>query len=140
MRSASLVKMGFRHQESYLSPSHQSDLNSSIILGASTLPLDPLVEVATHARVSHALESRSNDDDPMAIPPHPLGIKPAGNAYSVKENIMASAGFFAILPEELIIQTFEHLDATALQQLQRSCKALYAFARLEDLWKTLYIK
>lgn len=86
------------------------------------------------------MASGSGDNKSVAIPLHPLRIKPAGNAYAADENIKASAGYFADLPDELIIQILDYLDAVALQQLQRTCKALYAFTRLEDLWKTLYIE
>ena len=44
------------------------------------------------------------------------------------------------LPDELIIQVLESLDATSLQCLGSTCKALYAFSRFEDLWKTLCIE
>lgn len=94
----------------------------------------------SHPNATHALKSTPNANDSVAIPSHPLRIKPAGNAYAAGENIKESAGFFAILPDELIIQIFEYLGAAALQQLQRTCKALYAFTRLEDLWKALYIE
>ena len=44
------------------------------------------------------------------------------------------------LPDEVIIQVLESLDATSLQCLGCTCKALYAFSRFEDLWKTLCIE
>lgn len=75
-----------------------------------------------------------------AIPPHPLGIKPAGNAYAAASNLGSASGLFCRLPDELLIQILEFLDAPALLSLGGTCKALYAFAAFEDLWKTLFIK
>lgn len=43
------------------------------------------------------------------------------------------------LPDELIIQVLEELDASSLKNLGFTSKALYAFSRFEDLWKTLCI-
>lgn len=127
--------MGIRHGESCSNPDNQ---NGGMIFPA---PISPLFqEDPSHLNASHTTYSRSNDNDSVAIPPHPLRIKPAGNVYGANENIKLSAGYFAILPDELIIQILESLDAVALTQLQRTCKALYAFTRLEDLWKTLYIE
>lgn len=82
----------------------------------------------------------SEEYDSLTVPPHPLGIKPTGNAYIATGNIKPAAGFFMRLPDELIIQVLEFLDATALQRLGSTCKALYAFSRFEDLWKTLCIE
>lgn len=80
------------------------------------------------------------DYDSVAVSPHPLGIKPAGNAYGATEDIKSSAGHFAKLPDVIFTQILDYLDAVALQQLQRTCKALYAYTSLEELWKTLYIQ
>lgn len=44
------------------------------------------------------------------------------------------------LPDELIIQVLDFLDAASLKRLACTCKALYAFSRFEDLWKTLCIE
>ena len=73
------------------------------------------------------------------VPLHPLGIKPAGNAYTSSTNIRSTMGIFASLPDELIIQVLEYLDSTSLLQLGATCKAFYAFSRLDDLWKALFI-
>lgn len=82
----------------------------------------------------------SEEHDSLAVPTHPLRIKPAGNAYTATENIKLAAGLFMGLPDELIIQVLESLDATSLKRLGYTCKALYAFSRLEDLWKALCVK
>ena len=82
----------------------------------------------------------SEEYDSLTVPPHPLRIKPAGNMYTATENIKQATGFFMRLPDELIIQVLESLDAPSLQFLGCTCKALYAFSRFEDLWKTLCIE
>lgn len=74
------------------------------------------------------------------IPPHPLGIKPSGNAYTAPSNLKYASGLFAILPDDLLIEVLEFLDKSALLSLGNTCKALYAFASFEELWKTLFIK
>lgn len=82
----------------------------------------------------------SEQCDSLTVPLHPLNIKPAGNAYTATENIKLAAGSFALLPDELLIQVLEYLEAASLRRLGAACKALYAFSRLEDLWKTLCIE
>ena len=79
-------------------------------------------------------------DDLIAVPSHPLGIKPTGNAYSATQDLKSAAGYLRVLPDELWIQILEDLDASALQKVGCTCKALYAFSRLEDLWKILCIE
>lgn len=74
------------------------------------------------------------------VPIHPLEIKPLGNAYTTNENIKDKIGAFARLPDELIIQVFEWLDAVVLLRLSCTCKAMYAFSRQEDLWKALCLR
>ena len=75
----------------------------------------------------------------VAVPQHPLGIRPSGNAYTAAENIKSAAGTFSRLPDELLVQVLEYLDGPCLRGLGASCKALFAFTRLEDLWKNLFL-
>lgn len=75
----------------------------------------------------------------LPVPHHPLDIRPSGNAYTADKNIKADAGSFSCIPDELIVQLLEHLNGTSLMELGRTCKALYAFSRLEDLWKGLFL-
>lgn len=76
-----------------------------------------------------------------AIPPHPLRIKPNGNAYTSALNLRnTSTGLFAIFPDELILEFLECLDAESLALLGATSKALCAFSRHEELWKTLFIE
>ena len=89
--------------------------------------------------VAHSL-----DDDveavAAAVPPHPLGIRPAGNAYTATQNIKANCGSFARLPDELLNHIFESFDADALIRLGSTCRALYAFTRFDELWRALFVR
>ncbi|OMP87371.1 F-box protein [Diplodia seriata] len=77
-------------------------------------------------------------DETAVIPPHPLGIKPAGNALTAKFNLKAKAGSFSMLPDELLARFLECLDAAALVRLGGTCKVLYAFTRFDELWRALF--
>ena len=79
-------------------------------------------------------------DDSITVPSHPLGVKPTGNAYNATKNLKSATGVFVALPDELFVQVLEYLDASSLQKIGCTCKAMYAFSRLEDLWKTLCIE
>lgn len=83
---------------------------------------------------------KSYVDDVPAVPPHPLGIKPAGNAYTAVRDIRPVIGRLSVLPDELLIQTLELLEAEALLKIGSTCKALYAFSTAEELWKSLFIE
>lgn len=74
------------------------------------------------------------------IPSHPLGVKPSGNAYSSSSNSKANAGFFATLPDELILQFLEQLRAPDLLSLSSSCRFLYAFTHYDELWRALFVE
>ena len=82
----------------------------------------------------------AEDGIETAIPLHPLRIKPSGNAYTAIANIKPASGLFSSLPDELIIQSLEYLDGESLLRVGGTCKALFAFTRFEDLWKTLCIE
>ena len=79
------------------------------------------------------------DHQVLPVPHHPLDIKPSGNAFTAVKNIKADAGSFSCMPDELIVQVLEHLNRKSLVELGRTCKALYAFSRVEDLWKALFL-
>ncbi|KAL8729832.1 MAG: hypothetical protein Q9166_004473 [cf. Caloplaca sp. 2 TL-2023] len=81
-----------------------------------------------------------DDGYEATVPPHPLNVKPLGNAYTANENIKIKAGLLAQLPDELITQVMEWLDPIALTRLGCTCKALYAFSRQEELWKPLFLR
>ena len=94
---------------------------------------------SSHNGTTEEIATISNNDS-VAVPSHPLGIKPNGNAYTANENLKSAAGYFAVLPDELLVMVLECLDAKSLRKIECCCKALYAFSRLEDLWKTLCIE
>lgn len=107
--------------------------------------VDELQPPFKRTRLSQAQEEPLLDDSEdadlaAAVPPHPLDIKPAGNAYTADENLKASCGTFGRLPDELISHMFESFDADMLVRLGSTCKALYAFARLDELWRALFIR
>ena len=109
---------------------------------ASNVLLSSQMMTPSRKSWSHQKDSSRDlgEDDSLAVPLHPLKIKPSGNAYTAPENIKQAAGVFVGLPDELIIQIMEYLDATSLKWLGSTSKALYAFSRLEDLWKTLCLE
>jgi hypothetical protein len=82
------------------------------------------------------------DDDigDATIPHHPLGVKPSGNALTATWSLRAAVGTLAILPDEMILPLLEYLEAPDILRLGRTCKALYAFTRAEEVWKTLFIQ
>ncbi|OCL02334.1 F-box domain-containing protein [Glonium stellatum] len=117
-------------------------------MAPSAVPLDVFshVEEDSHYRVKRIKLSSSKisiseapGDDPVAIPSHPLGIKPSGNAYTASEDIKSACGLFSRLPDELLNYLLERLDAFDLVTLGATCKALYAFTTTEELWKNLFI-
>lgn len=74
------------------------------------------------------------------IPCHPAGIKPNGNVYVASHNIKKAAGLFSYFADELLIQILEFVEPLSLIQLGATCKALWAFTRFEDLWRTHFVK
>ncbi|PQE19928.1 F-box and domain protein [Rutstroemia sp. NJR-2017a BVV2] len=76
----------------------------------------------------------------VSIPPHPLGVKPSGNAYTATSNARYAIGPLQILPDEVLAIFLESLDARLLRSLGAACKFLYAFTRSEELWKPLFIE
>lgn len=92
-------------------------------------------------KISAAANFAMDDEDvAAAVPSHPLGVKPAGNAYTASENIKSHCGLFARLPDELLSHIFESFEADVLLRLGSTCRALYAFTRLDELWRALFVK
>jgi hypothetical protein len=80
-------------------------------------------------------------EEASTVPPHSLDIKPAGNAFTAAYNLRnVSGGLFSALTDELVVQILELLDGSSLLRVGATCKVLYAFARADDLWKTLFIE
>jgi hypothetical protein len=75
------------------------------------------------------------------IQPHPLHIKPGGNALTAPYNLRdTSIGLFALFPDEVILQVFGYLDADELVAIGSTSKGMYGFSRAEELWKSLFIE
>lgn len=80
----------------------------------------------------------SGDNHSGEIPPHPLRIKPSGNALTAAYNLRdTSTGIFAMLPDELLMQILGLLDAENLVNLGSTSKGMYGFCRAEELWRPL---
>lgn len=77
-----------------------------------------------------------------ALPAHPLNVRPEGNAYAEKtvSNLNWTTGFFATLPDEVLMLMLENLAAPELISLGSVCKAFYAFTRADELWKALFVE
>ncbi|CAG7951225.1 unnamed protein product [Penicillium nalgiovense] len=75
-----------------------------------------------------------------AIPSHPLGVKPSGNALLATWSLRSAIGTFQHLPDELILLLLEGFDGPSLLTIGRTCKAFYAFTRAEELWKALFVR
>jgi hypothetical protein len=88
------------------------------------------------------VESTTGDmmNDSTSVRRHPLGLRPSGNAYTADINLKDSCGPFAILPDELIAQLLEILQPEDLLRLGGTCRALHAFTRNEELWRTLFVE
>lgn len=76
-----------------------------------------------------------------SIPIHPMGIKPLGNQYFANvPNPRRHIGAVSRLPDEMILHLLEYLDTTSLRKLASTCRFLYAFGQLDDLWKALFLE
>lgn len=92
-------------------------------------------------RLDPSVDKAANPDESAnTIWSHPLGIRPSGNAFTATTNLKAALGTFALLPDELLTQFLEYLDAQDLLRLGATCRALHAFTRSEELWKALFIE
>jgi hypothetical protein len=88
----------------------------------------------------NGVDSLVHEEESSLIPLHPLGLKPSGNQYTATSNARYGIGSFQVLPDEIIAVFLEYLDSLGLRLLGSTCKALYAFCRSDDLWKTLLIE
>ena len=97
-------------------------------------------------KISEAQEQASQTEEheevghETIISHHPMGIKPLGNEFEAGCNIRRNMNLLATLPDELLLQILESLGPRSLLRLSASCKALYGFARFEDLWRSQYIR
>ena len=89
--------------------------------------------------VESEVDYQATDTPNMIVALHPLGVRPAGNAYISSKNLKDAAGLFACLPDELIMSALEYMEVESLLNIGETCKALYAFSRFDELWKTLFL-
>lgn len=76
-----------------------------------------------------------------SIPIHPLGVKPSGNEYFASgPTARQSLGTFGRLPDEMILHFLEYLNPHSLSTLGTTCRFLYAFCHLDELWKPLFLE
>ena len=107
-------------------------------LPAESVPR-PLKRLKTQFSTSAPLDD-SSPDQASIVRRHPLGVRPSGNALTSITNCKASCGFFASLPDELLMHFLETLQVPHLLKLGATCRALHAFTRSEDLWRELFIE
>lgn len=72
------------------------------------------------------------------LAPHPHGIKPSGNLHASSNVPGHGSDVLGSLPDEVILNLLQFLDLLDLVSLGLTCKKLYAFSLLEELWKDLY--
>ena len=96
------------------------------------------------SNVSHKETSAAFDRLPaaseLAVPSHPFGVLPSGNAYLSNQDLKQAAGCFSVFPDELLLQSLEYLTYIDLIRLGSTCKALFAFCRSEELWKAFVVE
>lgn len=98
-------------------------------------------ESYTNERPSKKIKTYSSTtEEGSIVRRHPLGVRPSGNALTSTTNCKFSSGSFARLPDELILQFLETLQIPHLLKLGATCKALHAFTRSEELWRTLFVE
>lgn len=127
---------GFSHLCPLLGISRAMKMPDIASLGGH--PRDPDAVASVYAS-SYPDDGFQDVSGPNAIPGHPMGVKPSGNALLAEENLRHAIGTFRRLPDELILMLLEWLDGPSLLQIGRTCKAFYAFTRAEDLWKALFV-
>ncbi|GMG26908.1 unnamed protein product [Aspergillus oryzae] len=69
-----------------------------------------------------------------AIPGHPLGVKPSGNALLAQENLRAAIGTFNLLPDELILILLEFLDGRSLLRIGQTFSFTW-----QGTWRSTYL-
>jgi hypothetical protein len=114
-------------------PQRKKNLEALNQEGVGTMP-----DITTLPSYPPAQED--HDDHKEAIPSHPLGVKPSGNALLATWSLRDTIGSFKLLPDELILILLEGLDGHSLLRLGRTCKAFYAFTRAEEIWKALFVE
>lgn len=76
-----------------------------------------------------------------AIHTHPLGVRPSGNRLTIAvRDVRAHMGSFSRVPDEVLHLVLEWLDMSTLLKVGSTCKALFAFASNEELWRSIFIR
>lgn len=117
----------------------------SIPVALSDQQVDRLLEAdrpAKRQRVESVplVDEPDEPGDSSLVIRHPMGVRPSGNALTSTHNLKAACGYLAALPDELVVQLLESLEARDLLLLGGTCKALYSFTRSEELWRTLFVE
>lgn len=101
--------------------------------------------VNNHKRVKEVPSYRIN---PFFItPPHPLGVKPSGNALledisfnAQKEARNKLLGSLSIFSEDLLVQIISYLDdPNDLLNFGLASRILYSYTYDEELWRKIYV-
>ncbi|KAK3300948.1 uncharacterized protein B0H64DRAFT_334574 [Chaetomium fimeti] len=117
-----------------LLPSHQRQIRSCALEG----------EVDGSHPLSHPVIANGGQDDSSlgsSVPPHPFGIKPLGNKYFFNgEDARTSLGVLQIVPDEILMQFLEYLDARTLRLFGYTCKFLLGCCMADDIWKAIFLE
>ena len=123
------------------SNSNWAEMKSSVIPADSGSSMTLDVQPSGSRGAVESIDSElSAIESLVSIPTHPLGVKPSGNQYTAESNARERAGYFQILPDEILAIFLEYLDSNQLLLLGDTCKFLYAFCHTEDLWKVLFVE
>lgn len=93
-----------------------------------------------HMQQTEEREDHDDDETVIAVTPHPLMVKPSGNAITSQINVKKNAGYFARLPDELTMLLIESLEPHELLRVGHCCKFLYACTFLDELWRALFVR
>lgn len=98
-------------------------------------------ESHSNVKESHYINDIATNSEvtEVGIRPHPLGVRPSGNALDAKEDLRFRAGLFGRIPDELILTLLEWLDEDALLRLGSTCRALYGYSTYDGLWRDLWV-
>ena len=116
--------------------------------GIMTLPIaalneqevDRLLEASRATKRQKVADAPSESPDSSLVRRHPLGVRPSGNALTSIVNVKQAHGHFAALPDDLLMQLLESLEARDLLRLGGTCRGLHAFTRSEELWRALFVE
>ncbi|GJN68680.1 F-box and JmjC domain-containingprotein [Purpureocillium lilacinum] len=108
---------------------------------AAGQPSRAVADVNSHEHYESKANHAGVVTDAASIPSHQLGVKPLGNRYlSNAPNARASVGTWAMMPDEMLTVILEHFGKSDLIRLGSTCKFLYAFCHLDEIWKALFLQ